>query len=74
MASEEDAKAQSVPSIEFPKIRLWNGSEENMTALSTTDVLFKHIIAKYLTSIIIEFLLDYEKLLLLFYSMKIKEN
>ncbi len=34
---EEDVNQESELSTESQKIKLWNGSEENMMALSTTD-------------------------------------
>ena len=34
---EEDVNQESEPSIEFPRKKPWNGSEENMMELSTTD-------------------------------------
>jgi hypothetical protein len=34
---EEDVNQELVLNIEFLKIKLWNGSEENMMELSITD-------------------------------------
>jgi hypothetical protein len=35
--SEEDVNQESEPNTESQKIKLWNGSEENMMVLSITD-------------------------------------
>ena len=37
---EEDANQESEPNTESQKIKLWNGSEENMMVLSTTDICY----------------------------------
>jgi len=41
--SEDAAKAPLELSTAFPRKTLWNGSDANMTALFTTDHLFKLI-------------------------------
>lgn len=41
---EEDAKAESVQNTESQRMKLWNGSEENMMELSTTDKLKYYLI------------------------------
>lgn len=37
LVSEEDANPELEPSTEFQKMTPWNGSEENMMVLFTTD-------------------------------------
>ena len=47
--SEEDVNQESEPNTESQKIKLWNGSEENMMEPSITDniYLFKQSILLY---------------------------